>query len=140
MKRELTPELREKFYAQYYGQKVLHMDDESEMDYVFPVVKSTFFTTNHDNYLVLRSILSITDDESVEVAKIWRPDRDVSYHSVKYGRAIIDGLDHLMVGFFMFGQITDYLRSVGVALPFMGHTVEELMEAGWVKLVKEVQS
>lgn len=29
-----------------------------------------------------------------------------------------------------------YLQSKGYALPFMGYTVEELIEAGWIKLIQ----
>jgi hypothetical protein len=30
--------------------------------------------------------------------------------------------------------ITDYLRSIGIALPYLGHNVEELVQLGIVKL------
>lgn len=33
----------------------------------------------------------------------------------------------------------DYLRSLGFALPFAGRTVDELLEAGWIKLTDNAQ-
>ncbi|GAB3177498.1 hypothetical protein [Telluribacter humicola] len=32
----------------------------------------------------------------------------------------------------------DYLKSKGYAVPFMGYSVEELIEAGWIQIRKEV--
>lgn len=31
-------------------------------------------------------------------------------------------------------QVSDYLRSIGIAIPFMGNSVEDLVSAGWIIL------
>ena len=32
-------------------------------------------------------------------------------------------------------EATQYLLSIGIALPFMGHSVEDIVTAGWVRLI-----
>jgi len=174
MKPELNTALKARFFAQYWGQKVI-------------VTRSNFYPiklgeelfvddTTMGNYLVnpklrlallLRPITSITDEEAIEVAKAatnlmtdWNSSPNKKYFTVnrdgkykgigiseKYSvRSVyIDPVD---------GEITVYedeselsatctliwgyqlMLSYGICLPFMGYSIEELVNAGWVRLVE----
>lgn len=164
MKPQLTPELKARFFAQYYGLKVKTTEmSDGQMFNTGPKVTARF-----GSYLVLRSISSITDEEAIEIAKAaanlttdWNSSpnkkyfyvtRDKKYKGIEvtekysYRSVHIDPVD---------GEITVYnddseisesglqiwgfqlMLSYGICLPFMGYSVEELVQAGWVKLREE---
>lgn len=124
---ENNNENRAKFSARYFGQKVSGKYS-SELTVSYLKVCSKGFLSK-DMYLLLRPLSSITDDEAIEVAKIL---------SV-YPEDVLDWLngDITHEDFqtpFQFQHAIDYLRSIGIALPYMGLSVEKQVEYGWIKL------
>lgn len=128
MKPELTQDLKERFFAMYWGQKVMYWIPKFDAVYVKPVLGQVEST-----YLLLRPISSLSDDEAVEVARIVKPHVEW-IHDAKYGKSFVKDLNFTQCVFPIHSHAADYLRSIGVALPFLGHSVEELIAAGWIKL------
>lgn len=138
MKPELTPELKERFFALYWGQEVFCWPGVFDQK----ISGSTFAGgIDIEDFLFLRPISSITDEEAIEVAKIGHlgssyTEESTIYHGkvllndyINSSRCNLRGYDWM--------NIQDYLRSIAIALPFMGHSVESLVEAGWIKLVEQ---
>lgn len=147
MKAELTQELKERFFAQYWGQKVL------ELPYLVMREVDGFYlqvVAKHNKPIHLRTLLSITDEEAIEVAKIMDVERSDFWTDqlkdcrVYAGDPVLKELDYdasfAKAGrqYVIDGRLSlyayDYLRSVGIAIPFAGHSVADLVSAGWIKL------
>lgn len=129
MKAELTPELKERFFALYWGQKV--MKDKFRPDKLFMVQPHE--AESDRTCLMIRTLDQITDEEAIEVAKIiWEKESEKDMHTAEEGRwyliyrCKLDRKEH--------PALIDFLRSKGFAVPYMGHSVEELVDAGWIKL------
>jgi hypothetical protein len=115
-------ENKAKFFAQYYGQKVLR--NRLLNDQIPPAPVGMFQLTESEyQYLELKSISEIVDDDFLEV--MWKIFPFQPRSSFKKGGIY---MDHLNV------NQCDYLRSKGYALPFMEVSVEKLVEYGWVRL------
>lgn len=131
---ELTPDLKERLFMQYYMQNLMWFAGYEEEMGVFIVSGRATGESIDSAYLGLRSVSNITDEEAIEIAKIVRPKHQY-LHTPEEGKWYI--LRERTTSPKEYLQLTDYLRSIGVALPFMGYSVEELVEAGWVKMVAE---
>lgn len=159
MKIENTLENKAKFFAQYWGQKVFCYNSEGPIINTFHknIVCGRFFSIG---FLELTPLSQITDEDAIEVAKILFGKkftlgevlRTTKYISVKvlventtinqnvritYADCHLQnangyGLSNCIDAF-------DYLRSKGYVLPWMGLSVEELVEYGWVKLKEEMK-
>jgi len=177
MKAENTPENKAKFFAQYWGQRVLPVKiwgSANDVSYYLFKKKDLF----EESYLELTSLSSISDEDAIEVAHLaflqgrydWKitrrddwgvwmeshdnldimrycminkygcintsttfPEKKHREKKVTYkrnigevGSNINDGVSYI--------RIVDHLRSKGYALPWMGLSIEDLIEYGWVKI------
>lgn len=121
---ENTLENKAKFFAQYWGQKVLSGDSETihtlnTGDMAFGIGK---------NWLELTPLSKITDGDAIEVGYYQGFKRSIRENAKDCINEFIKGdfkLDYDSI---------DYLRSKGYALPWMGLSVETLVEYGWIKL------
>ena len=127
---ENTLKNKAKFFAQYWGQKIGVMNTDQSIK--FRVGKNDLF-----QLIELTSLSSITDEDAIEVTKLIGRDGN-------RGRNI-DIIKLFTVGSnWLFGSVnailvikaSDYLRSKSYALPWMGLSVEKLIEYGWIKLTK----
>lgn len=162
---ELTLENREKFFALYYGQEVwlrkdnqlFIMDGESiETPYGIGILlKPLSSITDEDAVEMARIALYHPTIEGFCNDDVWIGEGDldnIGNHSLEVGMRCWEGTltindqtgivklsdedkDEQFV--FNTSKLVDYLRSKGYALPWMGLSVEEMVEAGWIKL-KEV--
>jgi len=122
-----TSENKAKFFAQYWGQNVLHRKDGS-------YVSVCFLNPIKDRYLFLKPLSSITDEDAIEVGRIVFPNlTDTQLILVKDGVVNIFSSGWNIDGLRML-KIFDYLRWEGYALPWMGLSVGKQIEYGWVKL------
>lgn len=130
---ENTIENKAKFFAQYYGQYIIRQP-----------LMTTVFLNYHlnlgydeiikDGWIELTSLSDITDEDAIEVAKIFfgsdYPDASLAKEILKIelstGHHGITGIGWI--------RVWDYLRSRGYALPWMGVSVEEQIKRGWIKL------
>jgi hypothetical protein len=123
---ELTNELKAKFFALYWEQEVLYYG--ASMQVVCEISFPKYFEIT-DYHLTLKPLSSITDEDAIEVAKISNIPNEWAFYKKAY-----------QSGYYCTDMITldvaDYLRSKGYILPFMNISVEEMIEAGWVKLIE----
>ena len=148
---ENTLENKAKFFALYWGQMVLSDGIE---------IGGCVGDCEPDMFLELKPLSSITDEDAIEVAKIlrphsfemhprgWKVNRTENEIEITHRQSIFEfdidysgslGVDS-DAGWSYLGNAEqlfayDYLRSKGYALPYMGLSVEKLVEYGWVKLV-----
>ena len=159
MKLENTLENKAKFFAQYWGQHVLYFSS----DFLRKIDNLTLDSIENDDYLELKHISQISDEDAINVAKLVSPmlfegrgkngghyidKSETWWYSVKHnGKTLMVDID--LDGYiFEYDEVeeykrpsrsligTDYLRSKGYALPWMDLSVEDLVEYGWVKLKK----
>lgn len=131
----ITQEFKGRYKALYFGQEVLvsptaTMGQTITLGKVIPIGEEP-----DDSFLRLRSLESITDEEAVEVARIWlektnglgvHPATGIEYikaHAKEQFKRVDCGL-------------IDYLRSRSFALPYLGVSVDEMVKEGFVELIK----
>jgi hypothetical protein len=132
MKAELTPILKARLFALYWGQPVVErLTEDPFWKDRLDVVDWYMVETLNESFLKLRQISQLSDDEAIEVAKIVWP-KHTQLHTPEEGRWYV--LKERATHPNDYLSLCDYLRSIGIALPFMGHSVEELVNVGWVKL------
>ena len=141
---ENTLENKAKFFAVYWGQNIGGARSlVSEMYYNDLEVNNG----NEIEYINLRQLSSITDEDAIAVArlnkrinwnighnpKVWKNsfgDTVVSngegFGSI-YTRTIVTDMDYLSL------EQCDFLRSRGYLLPWMGLTPDEIIGYGWAK-------
>lgn len=109
-----------KFFAQYWGQPVLHTPGNDNL----------FILSKHNidldgRILLLKPLSSITDEDAIEVANIH------GFNTEKYNPEAKDKIVYHVQGD---ADCRDYLRYKGYALPYLKYTVDQLQEMGWIKL------
>lgn len=136
---ENTKENKARFFALYWGFKCLR--NELLNDNI-PAHKVD--TSNckglPQQYLELTPLSQISDEDALELAMIIYGHLDSKlYHNKETGRELIARFFKREVVFYpiLVNEAVDYLRSRGYALPWMGLSVEQLIEYGWVKLKSE---
>lgn len=129
MKSEITLENRAKFFAQHWGQMVkCWNNDYDNVGLVGVIFMSKPYLPNF--HLKLSPLSSITDEDAFVCAEIRGHDISKLTALEAKGLALIRFPHHTDISFLLL----DYLRSKGYALPWMGLSVEELINAGWIRL------
>lgn len=114
-------ENKERFFALYWGQKVMYVGGVG-----FVKIGHAGWNLKHpDFFLELKPLSSISDEDAIEVSKLCVNGNDKRIDNIKVYARIYASQSSL---------INDFLRSRGYALPWMGLLVEELVQRGWVKL------
>ncbi|KGT09526.1 hypothetical protein NV63_06785 [Elizabethkingia anophelis] len=129
-------ENKTKFFAQYWGQKIMIWDESKSLP---PQKVGVSYMTKYgvsNRKLELKSLEDLTEDDLMTIAKYYEPttykvesNSDEIVFDYMYG----DSFSSAAIGY-DYGYALDYLRSKGYALPWMGLSVEKLVEYGWVKL------
>ena len=154
---ENTLENKAKFFAQYFSQHVLYFSS----DFLRKIDNLTLDSVENDDYLELKPLSQISDEDAINVAKLVSPmlfegrgkngghyidKSEIWWYSVKHdGKTLMVDID--LDGYvFEYDEVdeyerpsrsligTDFLRSKGYALPYMDLSVEDLIDYGWVKL------
>lgn len=160
---ENTLENKTKFFALYWGLDFTGSDQYGEY---MPGTWSEFPKYVDKQYLILKPLYSISDDDAIEVAKImtFHDGKGLIIERKKNGEIEMydrynDEPHFLNTLFFVpdpfeifsrddnrnwfqydaerFLEVTDFLRSRGYAVPWMGLSVEQLIEYGWIKIKKK---
>ena len=140
MKAEINNENKAKFFAQYWGQKIVaHKFIGAGSN---ASIGSVIFSKLDNWHLELKPISDISDEDAIEVAKIIF--KNPAFHTSDKGKRYIRQmilLDHeynqLFFSFIKVSAVIDFLRSRGYLAPWMDLSCKELIKSGWVKL-KEV--
>ena len=147
MKIENTLENKAKFFAQYFKQRVLITSLSPDVN---SVTELCLNNPLEDEYLELKSLSQISDEDAIELMrlKIDSKGGDSNNLSIEIEDKTLDGYTFIVkrknwgserTGFVFNGHTNplsfyDYLRSKGYALPYMGLSVKDLVEYGWVKI------
>lgn len=127
---ENTLKNKAKFFAQYWDQDVIKVDMPG-WDGKTRVIDS--LTMESDSLklftLMLKKPNSITDEEALMLSEMKYSVKE--YITIANGICMVSCNENLVS--LMQIQI-DFLRQKGYAIPFMGLSVEKLVEYGWVKL------
>lgn len=128
---ENTIENKAKFLAQYFGQNTFYCGLFTRV-YGLDIFRPESIS---GIYAELKSLSSITDEDAIEVSRVWGSEME----SKIIGYSIVIRITDIEKGgiqteFRNTIGVIDYLRSRGYALPFMGTSVEKLIEYGWIKL------
>jgi|SRR6185312_3032147 len=115
MKPENTPENKAKFFANYWGQSIACMNYPCGL---LEIGQETIWRTDH---LSLRSIESLTDEEESHFNAML----DEVFHCH-------DGISQDFIS--MTYEMIDYLRSIGVLVPWNGLTPHDIAKAFKAKL------
>lgn len=127
MKAEINNENKEKFFAQYWGQDVL-FDYPAKLG-PYPINHSRNW--EHEAHLLyLKPLSSISDEDAIELGYQICDDTLNANYGMSPSGCFLDEMDEFL------SSDADYLRSKGYALPWMGLSVYEMIEAGWIKLVE----
>lgn len=114
---ENTISNKRKFFGLYTGQDV------------FEKMTIESYRTSDGGILNLRSVSSITDDELLELREFIKMDLipNVAIQLLRSQLKYRLGDDY-----------KDWLRSKGFLMPFMDLSVEQIIEYGWVKIIKDI--
>lgn len=124
----------ERFAALYWGQTTGLGSEPAG------IIGISIYTIKRITCIRLRSIESLTDEEYGKIAEL------TGYFDPKpyIGKNAIDEMFGFDKGYTpieecvyasMGLQIYDYLRSIGIAVPFMNYSVEDMVKMGWIKLI-----
>lgn len=128
---ENTIENKAKLFAIYHGQKVHRVPQNNilhEVNY------ESYLHLDDEDWLELTPLSQISDEDAIEVAK-----RN-PYAAYKEGIDKCDYIKHVKENIktmVIITPISDYLRSKGYAIPYMGVSVEEQINRGWAKIKSE---
>lgn len=114
MKAEITLKNKAKFFALYWGQKILK---DGVVKYYYTVSGGPLSLLKSSYQLHLKPLSSITEEDAIAAG----------ISKAKLSR-------YKMFPYLLSPFMIDYLRSKGYALPYLGLSVEEMIEAGWIKL------
>ena len=124
---ENTLENKAKFFAQYWGVEAVRYDEYTKpmaVDFV------DFIEMKESIFLELKPLSSITDEYAAEVDRIYYDFVNHDGNSL-IGKNLLSSTHDLSR---LPTHISDYIRSLGYALPWMGLSVETMIEYGWIKL------
>lgn len=124
-----------KFFAQYLGQEVIIEDTSvirKNILELFPhQLESILKGKLKYSYLELTPLSLITDEDAIKIGEL-----DKTNHPNKklIGHSIIHWLNKEGYHRQFTSEMADTLRSKGYALPWVGLSIEQQIEFGWVKL------
>jgi len=136
MKTEITLELKARYMMLYWGQEVWQ---ERNYNYCISLNDDK---TGKDGHLSLRSLYSLTDEEKIFIQSFF-PYQGKLNHLIEmiclneWVKSFdIDG-NMRPIDTEDFLNLFDYLRSISIALPYMGIPVDEWVKAGVIVIRKE---
>lgn len=123
-----TLDNKRKFFALYFGQELLSWKDKlvKRLCKVEEISEIDIREDFEFYFLKLTPLSKISDEDAI---KCWENDNYIpSENDVKNVERLFTEMSAIN---------SDYLRSKGYALPWMGLTVEEIIDYGWVELKTE---
>lgn len=137
-----SPEIKLHFFSSYLGQKIMScVHYNVEKLYRLSMARLLMLETKIDDgyYLSLKPLSKISDEDCLEIYNLITPNGKAD-NKILSGKAYVSGYDKEEIErahtTYEAVLIIDFLRSKGYALPYMGVTVEEQIEWGWIKLKK----
>ena len=109
-----------RFFAQYWGTKTLYVGGVGLVE----IGKGGWNLKHPDFFLQLKPLSKITDEDAISMYR----GLERNYESANQFLE-----DYKSIGFLEQSEV-DFLRSKGYAVPYMEHSVDELIKMGWVQL------
>lgn len=128
---ENSLENKAKLFAQYWGQAVQRYGNNFYTKVVNSFIDDSLLV---GDYLLLKPLSSITNEDAKKLSVIeadfrtddvWKRGKNIAKW-IEDAQYSVGNLNTMM-------QMIDYLRSKGYALPYMGLSVETMVEYGWIK-------
>lgn len=128
--------LRMAFFAKYWGVKCLYVVGVGLVE----IGTGGWNLKHSDFFLELKSLDNISDDDAIEYFDIlWHETHKSKSKEFKieYGKEWANSLLAERFGLIPSNILhgADFLCAKGYALPFMGYSIEKLVEFGWIKLI-----
>lgn len=129
---KLTLQNKERFFALYWEQDVGMREYGRQTRFV----DANFMRYPKDSYLFLKHISSITSEQAIEITRLLGeskkeiPDK----YAIDFVRGFLSDENNIPA------WVSDHLRERRFAVSWNGITVEEMVEAGWVKLIQKGES
>lgn len=147
MKAELNQETKEAFFAQYWDQRSCIMPYSTK--HVIPMECLYYWHNRPEDQkksvgelscIQLKPLSSVTIVDAKVVIEMmglqWDYESGQFYELLLKKGVFMDYFERVRPVFMKeTSGVVDYFRSKGYALPFRGITVEEMVEAGWIKLI-----
>ena len=127
-------ENKAKFFALYWGQKILFQKDGLG---VKSNIQAYWERTLGSRFIELKPLERISNDDVKEIMKIENFIGD--FEEILVDDSFLNLLLAIKNGLCNRFHIIDYLRSKGYALPWMNLSVDDLVEYGWIKLKSELK-
>lgn len=132
-----TTENKERFYTQYWGQRVLVDITNVGEECLCPVERFNMYRID-ESHIELKCIESITDEDLLIIAEL------LSWRKSMQETSIIAQTKELLLSQSQtnlyrehWSDIVDKVRELGYAHKWNGVTVSKQIEYGWVKLKSE---
>lgn len=136
-----TPEFKARFFTLYWSQNICQTKGGK-----YPINEDCFPLWDKA-YIELKYLSEITDKDSINVAKLVYPTEEnwsKTMQTATQGQSFIEDTFYSSEdNFSIFGinnpmdkinAVIDFLRYKGYAVPYMGLSLEEMAEYGWIKL------
>lgn len=129
---ENTLENKQKFFDLYSGQPVI-CNNRFICKYTPRLIDDRFLK---NAYAELKSMVSITDDDALEVSKLFTESEILILDECRRQYYINLVKTHVLPSRTVRGDVSDLLRLKGYALPYNCVSVEEQINRGWTKLIQ----
>lgn len=137
---ENTLENKAKFFGQYFGVHCLRHEELPNIPALLITNIELCRPGLEVEYLELKPLSSISDEDAIEMSKFNEKigsDHKFVFNSKESAIRYIKNNIHLSIS--SDRRSVDFLRSKGYAIPWMGLSVEELVNRGWIKLKGETK-
>lgn len=112
-----------RFFAQYWGQKVLRLTPVDLVEVNIPT----------HGYLELKNLANITDEDAIWICNMLNNNswKKTDNQKIKHGKYLSGKKDFIQ----LYGKswLVDELRRRGYLVPFNGKTPETIIKKGWAK-------
>lgn len=125
-------ELKARLFALYWGQHVL---TSSNWEFMYPLVKvrqEYFDGETNGMFLELKPLSMISYDDCDALGKIYG--HNYTIPEIKNWISDDDNFSFGGINSKSVIEMIDYLRSKGYALPYLGISVQEQIDKGWIRL------
>ncbi len=129
---ENTLENKAKFFARYFGQRVLKNKQGDGNRLGINTCQNPSQAILECEYLELTPLSAITDDHAIELSKRFDTFKGDTPPQIKAYKDNAEFMVNTSI------DCSDYARSVGYAIRSNGLSVEEQIKRGWTKLREDV--
>ncbi len=140
-----TNDIKSRFFAQYFGQKILSFVG-SQVDYkVYPhsLAKNENWSNRTQNienqFIVLKSLSKITNEDAEKLqytlVNVIGLDGLIKQNSIDLVKEVVSNYEKVDCLFMLPSSFADLARELGYAIDWNNYKVSEQIKLGWIKLI-----